>query len=242
MVNEMKHKNMMEILDDLNRLIREQLNKDNPISNIDVDLALQKTRDLYDLIIYMKANPPAKDSAQKPVEHKPTELTSAFVEENIQESETDPSEIDTAEIVPMEIITDQKEESKPHQPAKAEPDLFTASPSETKPETTPETKKQDAIGDMFSETRPQETVSDKMQKDKIRSLKVAIGINDKFYFINELFDGNLNDYSKVIDELDTLSSYDEAKKYLEDQLRQRNWDPGSEAVLQIQGFVERKYQ
>ncbi|MCB2221367.1 MAG: hypothetical protein KQI35_13290 [Bacteroidetes bacterium] len=238
---EKKHKKMIEILEDLDRLFREQLSKENSISYIDIDLALQKTRDLYNLLLQLKTSHPLKDSKHKPDEQKTTELTSTFVEEDIQESETDPSEIETSEIVPMETISDKNEASKPHKTKKEEPDLFTTSPSDSQSQKVIRDKKQDTIGDVISETRPQETISDKIQKDKIKSLKVAIGINDKFYFINELFDGSLNDYSKVIDDLDALSSYDEAKKYLEDQLTNRNWDPKSEAVMQIMGFVERKY-
>lgn len=231
---------LKEKLETLSRLIREQLQED-PLSAIDHDLALQKTREIYDLLLQLNQSDPT-DAGQEPViETQPEAVSSVTVEAEIQESETDTSEIDTSEIVSP--VADAGEQERPEKPEtiKEEPDLFTTSAPSTPEPPDKKSASKEAIGDIFSESKPKETIADKMQKDKINSLKVAIGINDKFYFINELFDGNLNDYSKAIDDLDTAGSPDEAQNIVAGLQSQYNWDPKSEAYQQLSDFVKRKF-
>jgi len=42
------------------------------------------------------------------------------------------------------------------------------------------------------------TVADKLHRNPIKDLKAAIGINEKFLFVNKLFEGNLQNYSAAI--------------------------------------------
>jgi len=104
-------------------------------------------------------------------------------------------------------------------------------------------KEQEAvtIAEKIQQSQQEETVADKIKKNKISSLKVAIGINEKFFFINELFNGSLKDYNTVIEELDQMHDLRDASAYLT-SLRQKNmWDPESDAFKQLQQFLERKF-
>ena len=50
------------------------------------------------------------------------------------------------------------------------------------------------------------TLADKI-KVKAGSLKDAIGVNRRFYFIKELFNNNANDYDKAVRFIDNLNKF-----------------------------------
>lgn len=70
-------------------------------------------------------------------------------------------------------------------------------------------------------------------------LKKAIGINDKFFFINELFEGNLKEYNDLITELETRKTAAEASELLEKNYKEREWEKHEDAFSRLQQFVER---
>lgn len=68
-------------------------------------------------------------------------------------------------------------------------------------------------------------------------LKSLIGINDKFLFINELFDGNLKEYNEAIE---TLSGFKDSRAALEflNLLREKNmWETSSRAFVKLKGMI-----
>ena len=52
----------------------------------------------------------------------------------------------------------------------------------------------------------------------ITSLRAAIGLNDRFFFIREIFDNNTDKYNSVIEHLDKLETIQEAVDYLKANL------------------------
>ncbi|MCX6242272.1 MAG: hypothetical protein NTX43_10745 [Bacteroidetes bacterium] len=73
------------------------------------------------------------------------------------------------------------------------------------------------------------------------SFKAAIGINDKFMFINELFDGNLREYNESVETLSGFKTLPQAQEYL-DLLRRRNsWNSASNSFKRIKELVEKRF-
>ncbi len=106
-------------------------------------------------------------------------------------------------------------------------DLFSEAPPET-------------LGDALSHTEKQ-AVADSLQKSGINDLREAIGINDKFLFINELFNGDLERYNKVIDELNSFSGFLGAQTYLTELQVQYQWDENATAYQKLSNLLERKF-
>lgn len=50
--------------------------------------------------------------------------------------------------------------------------------------------------------------------DRIKSGGLNIGLNDKIAFIKHLFDGNSSDYDRVISQLNTIQSLEDAKRFI----------------------------
>jgi len=81
----------------------------------------------------------------------------------------------------------------------------------------------------------------KIPSEKVQELKSAISINDKFIFINELFDGNLREYNETIETLNGLQNLNQASEYL-DLFRKKNfWDTGSKAFKTLSELVNRRF-
>lgn len=73
------------------------------------------------------------------------------------------------------------------------------------------------------------------------SLKASIGINDKFMFINELFDGNLREYNESIETLSGFKALPQAQEYLDLLRRRNNWNSSLNAFKRIKELVEKRY-
>ena len=84
-------------------------------------------------------------------------------------------------------------------------------------------------------------LADRIQQNKISDIKAAIGINDKFLFINELFAGDLKDYNQSIDQLNLASNYHGAISAFNQFKEQFGWDEKDEIVIKLKTIVNRKY-
>ena len=80
-----------------------------------------------------------------------------------------------------------------------------------------------------------------MQKNPISDLKAAIGINEKFLFINELFKGKLDEYKNAIEHLNNLESFNKAIQYLNQLKDSYEWEEDTEAFLKLYDFIHRRY-
>ena len=81
----------------------------------------------------------------------------------------------------------------------------------------------------------------KIPSERIENLKAAISINEKFMFINELFDGNLREYNETVETLNGFKNLDQAADFL-DLMRKKNfWNTGSNAFKKLKELVERRF-
>ncbi|ALW83927.1 hypothetical protein AUC43_01685 [Hymenobacter sedentarius] len=77
---------------------------------------------------------------------------------------------------------------------------------------------------------------------KVESLREAISINQRFSFINELFNGENMEYHAAIQHLDSLPTADQARAYVTGDLSQRyDWSRKEEHVNKLLKLIERKF-
>ncbi|MCX6247210.1 MAG: hypothetical protein NTW10_05715 [Bacteroidetes bacterium] len=92
----------------------------------------------------------------------------------------------------------------------------------------------------LKETREKSYASERISSQK-KELKASISINEKFLFINELFDGNLREYNITIETLSGFKDLREALDFL-DLLRIKNlWESDSMAFKRIRELVEKQF-
>lgn len=101
---------------------------------------------------------------------------------------------------------------------------------------------QQAVMELFASEMPpipkppkQKIIKNKAPLKPITDLKTAIGINEKFQFINELFDGNMQEYNIAIGQLDGMENFHEATIYLSNLKDVYKW---KEETLVMANFLE----
>lgn len=91
------------------------------------------------------------------------------------------------------------------------------------------------------EEKPVVVVPNKIQKPSIQDLTKAIGLNDKFLFANELFEGNMQEYNIAIQQLNGAGSLESAMDYFSNLQQLYEWDMEKETVKQLVDLVDRRY-
>ena len=71
--------------------------------------------------------------------------------------------------------------------------------------------------------------------------KLAINLNDKFRFINELFASNANEYHIAIEQLNSVNSIDEANAYIKGLKAIYNWKDDHEMVENILTLIQKRF-
>ena len=114
-------------------------------------------------------------------------------------------------------------------------------PAPEKPKTTADLfSGHTTIADTFQQ-REDKSIAARAVPQAVDDLKKAIGINDKFLFINELFKGSPGEYNQAIDSLNTAGQMENAEAKLEEYRVQYDWSGQSEAYHRLKKIVNAKY-
>lgn len=186
------------------------------------------------------------------VEHILKDLTSESNE--IAENQEDERSLVAETIIPApEIVTESKlaPEIIPENKSEQEteiinasqkpfiPDLFDLPPVELKVKAA---VTQDSLHDTIVKQQQKEQIlAEQLEQKKVTNLKAAIGINDKFLIINELFEGNMKAYEEEINRLNNFSSYNEAANYLITQKETKQWNEALASYNKLLNFIQRRY-
>ena len=81
-------------------------------------------------------------------------------------------------------------------------------------------------------------LAEELTAARTRSLRQAIGINDKFLMTRDLFDGDEDAYAEAIAELDECETLDDCIIYIAENYE---WNPDSEGAKFIMQLLERKH-
>ena len=103
-------------------------------------------------------------------------------------------------------------------------------------------KDEPSVADRLAKSKSEKSVADKMQHKPVKDIRDAIGINEKFLFINELFDGNLQDYSEALNTLNASADLQSAQEFIERELAVRfKWSDDNEHVKNFRNLVARRF-
>jgi len=99
----------------------------------------------------------------------------------------------------------------------------------------------------------QESLNDKLREEKaevatvlqgapVRDLKKAIGINDRYLFMNELFRGDETMYERSLKTINAFSIYPEAEYWIQRELKVKlGWLEDNETVKLFDQLVRRRF-
>lgn len=102
------------------------------------------------------------------------------------------------------------------------------------PEETPTKPKTTA--DLFSQEK--KSLNDQLKKG------IKIGLNDRLAFTRQLFDGNVEDYNRVLSQLNTMQSFEDAKLFIEDAVKPeyKNWEGKENFESRFLSIVETRFE
>jgi hypothetical protein len=99
---------------------------------------------------------------------------------------------------------------------------------------------QNTLADRLREGQ-EKRIADKLQENKVIDLRTTIGINDKFLFINELFEGNMRIYDEAVQKLNASTNLAQADLLMLDLKIVYNWDSESPTVKKFVELVRKKF-
>lgn len=228
---------------------------------IEVDITKENIRKLYDNLNHLVnenwqvRNIPKETIVEEAIDEQVDELINiaeAQFEENIEkinqqivEQEDIIEEQNEVVEEEIEIFETPSEEEIKKEPETIKPVQAEAPIQEPIIEEKPiveEEKKEIVKEEIKPTTEPEKPiVSTHIQKKPIKNLNTAIGINDKFQFINELFDGSMKIYNKAIGHIEEATNRKEAMDLFNSIATDGNWDIESPAYLQLLDYVDRRF-
>ncbi|MBE6337537.1 MAG: hypothetical protein E7068_01850 [Lentimicrobiaceae bacterium] len=96
------------------------------------------------------------------------------------------------------------------------------------------------LGDVLEQAEDN-SLAARLQRTAVSDLMTAIGINDKFLLLNELFSGSMEKYNKSIRALNSFSTLLGARTYMSELQIEFQWDCESEAYKKLSDLIERRF-
>lgn len=88
----------------------------------------------------------------------------------------------------------------------------------------------------------QKELATTLQETPIKDLRKAIGINDRYLFVKELFNGDESLFEKSIKTINNFSLYPEAAFWVQKELQQKlGWKDDNEVVAVFNQLVRRRF-
>jgi hypothetical protein len=101
-----------------------------------------------------------------------------------------------------------------------------------------ETVKEQA--DLFSE-RPT-SIADRFEEKNKSDLRTAVGVSEKFMFINDLFSGNIKEYTDFINKLNEAKDIMSSMKIITETKEKRKWATVSLAYTTLETLIEKRFE
>ena len=230
----MVYKNTLEAIienvKEINTMVCGFTNYDK-IPAIEMDLTLEKVRNLYDILLMLKQSHLKEDSKTT---EQITESETASIKADKSGTSKVPLEAETVNEIKdtgdeIEYEESPKSDSSEKKSAKADDNEKIISDR---------FKSQSAsVHDGFLKSQKYDDLSTKIKSKPITNIADAIGINDKFIFIKELFNGNENKYNETIEVLNNATNFNDAYNYL---MGNFNWDMDNSLVQILLELIRRK--
>lgn len=102
---------------------------------------------------------------------------------------------------------------------------------------------QPTVNQLLAKDAPAETLADKFQKKPVESIHQSISLNQKFTFINQLFNGDSVAYHIAVDDLEHCRSFSEAKELMNRVYGPKyHWRMNPDEADEFYEIVQRRFQ
>ncbi|MGB0881028.1 MAG: hypothetical protein ACPGTO_10715 [Polaribacter sp.] len=92
----------------------------------------------------------------------------------------------------------------------------------------------DVMANLFDNAMPK-SLNDKLQTS------IQIGLNDRIAFVKNLFNGSQEDFNKMVSQLNTFKTENEAKKFINKTKHDYNWSEYEDLEARFIEIIERRF-
>lgn len=201
---------------------------------------LEASRELYEKAVLLKyaghrsmlSNAPKKDVEQDspPVAQKPVEKPKPEPKEVPQ---TEPMANSKSELKvelkaqPVQQAVKPAEQSKPVEQVKIQEQPPLAEKPKPKEEKAPRGAKTQAPGQLLQQ---------------LQNKELKVGLNDRIAFVKKLFHGQTDDFNRVLSQINSFSSYEEADSFLKNLVvPEYGWDMEEEFAVRFVNLVRLRF-
>ena len=211
------------LLNKMSNQVNFLIRKEMPMNQLDVDLLMENTRKLYDTICSIELGVRSEELGVE----ESRDITPVASEELGVEESRDVTPVASEElgVRSEELEESEKEEKEEDSGIRAYRIIRENIPT---------------LGDMLEQSEDK-SLAARLQRKPVSDLITAIGINDKFLFLNELFGGSMEKYNKSIRSLNSFSTLLGAKTYMSELQIEFQWDCTSDAYKKLNDLVERRF-
>jgi len=212
------------------------------ISALEKDMLLDYTRQLYDKLLQLDSQSVIAESNLPVAEKEPgaeplpslENMEPVGVEEIMVSKENYPEPVKFEQKISEDRA---KIISKSAKPLSQSTSLF-----DDIPVVADRFEEKTTVHDKILKSKEDRSVAEKLSAMPLLDLKKSIGINEKFKFVNELFDGNLQDYNNAIDALNNFTSFMDAQNHIEQAFVDKyNWQKESGVYQSLLFLIQRKF-
>lgn len=100
-----------------------------------------------------------------------------------------------------------------------------------------------SVHERLAQIRDDKSIGMRLQFKPVNNIRDAIGLNEKFLFINELFSGDINAYNDAVNNLNAQASVHEAFELLNNLTEDFKWDGhrSADTIEKFANLVQRRY-
>jgi hypothetical protein len=222
MSNKEKLSGILHDIDEVKEFIEYLQDINDEIGRLEIDLALSKLREvyheLYTLVRHKQSPPTIEQQAEQTTvtkkieeehEHQPEESNITNQEKPVEDTETETNKKETLKEEPGQIMADKLKKED-----------------------------EESLGDSLAKKQKPDDVSKKLQSQPIDDLSKYIGINDRFLYTKELFNGNRARFMETINKLNNANNYEAAESCLQEELGNKINNQYAKSLLEL---VKRKH-
>jgi hypothetical protein len=237
----MKIQKVKKQLKKINYLI-ETISDEGRFSTIEHDLLKSYIRELYEKVIEGKDIEPEMNSTFDIPEVKPAREKKKLREDSIFESIMSDPVIETKtqeSIIPQngtKAVSDIHSETSIHKVEVLHDHKTNESDHEVN-------ELDELTIKIFSEDKTSD-LSQKLSKMPLKDLNLAMGINERVFTVHELFKSNFSHFQEVVTTLNGFTNFEEAKKFLlQDVVYRYEWNTNRkhEQALEFVKLIRRRY-
>ena len=162
----------------------------------------------------------SEEKVEKPAEPKPVEPTTAPIEEPEKpEPQKEEQHIESATVAPVSVAERIAAAQADAQGQQVLGEVIGAGTT--------------TLAEAVAASQP---MVQTVQNDRVNSLRNALGINDRFILIRDLFGGDGEAFERAIDELDAFEDFNECLVYMSAY----RWNPNCDGARMLMDLVTRK--